>query len=46
MLWNLADDGATSVEGLAERYRSEIVDVDVTVVGMTYGFLNDLEPCR
>ena len=37
ILWNIADDGTTSAEGLVERCRSESVDADVSVVGMIDG---------
>ena len=33
----LVDDGTTSAEGSAERYRSEVVDVGVRVVAMIDG---------
>ena len=37
MFRNLADDDTTSAEGPAESCRSEIVNVDVSVVGMING---------
>ena len=37
MLQDLANDGMTSAEGPAERYQTEIVDVDVSVVRMIDG---------
>ena len=46
MLRILDDDSTTLADGLAEMYRSEIVDVDVNVVGMTDGVLDALQPYR
>ena len=37
MFQNLADDDTMSAEGPAERCRSKIVDVDVSVVGIING---------
>ena len=46
MIWNLVDDSTASAEDLAEKCRSETVDVDVNVVGMIDGVLDALELCR
>ena len=37
MVQDLADDSMTSAEGPVERIRSEVVNVDVSVVGMIDG---------
>ena len=44
ILWNLANDNTASARDLAERRPSEIVDVDVIVVGTTDGVLDASEP--